>query len=51
MGTVLKDLSKIFDCIPHNLYVAKLHAYGSLEDVITFVSSYLIPKKENQNYY
>ena len=46
VGTVLMDLSKAFDCIPHDLLVAKLHAYGLSEDTVTFIYSYLNRRKQ-----
>ena len=46
VGTVLMDLSKAFDCIPHDLLVAKLHAYGLSEDAVTFIYSYLKRRKQ-----
>ena len=46
VGTVLMDLSKAFDCIPHDLLVAKLHAYGLSEDTVTFIYSYLKRRKQ-----
>ena len=40
------DRSKAFDCIPHDLLAAKLHADGLSEDAATFVHSYLKRRKQ-----
>ena len=46
VGTVLMDLSKGFDCIPHDLLIAKLHAYGFSQKTVTFIYSYLKRRKQ-----
>ena len=33
IGTALMDLSKAFDCIPHDLLIAKVYAYALSEVV------------------
>ena len=40
-GILLTDLSKAFDCLPHDLFVAKLFAYGS-----RFIYDYLRQHKQ-----
>ena len=40
-------LSKAFDSIPHNLLIAKMHAYGFSLDAVTFFYSYLERRKQN----
>ena len=46
-GAVLTDLSQVFDCIPHDLLIAKLHAYGLSFDAVTFLNPYLKDRKQN----
>ena len=46
MGAVLTDLSKAFDCIDHNLLIAKLNAYGFEKQSINFIYSYLTKLKQ-----
>ena len=47
VGTVLMGLSKAFDCIPHNLLITKLYAYGFSEKSTIFLYSYLKRRKQN----
>ena len=40
-AALLMDLSQAFDCLPHDLIIAKLHAYGSDKASVRLMHSYL----------
>ena len=40
-GAFLTDLSKAFDCLPHDLIVAKLNAYGFSLSASKLIHNYL----------
>ena len=45
-GGILTDLSKVFDCLNHNLLIAKLEAYGFDHRALRFVYDYLKNRKQ-----
>ena len=44
-GALLTDLSKAFDCLPHALLIAKLHAYRVDIPSLKLLYSYLTKRK------
>ena len=45
-GAVLTDLSKAFDCLSHDLIIAKLAAYGFEDSALNLVYNYLKGRKQ-----
>ena len=41
IGAILMDLCNAFDCIQHDLLLAKLHAYGFSREALSLVNSFL----------
>ena len=46
IAAVLMDLSKAFDCLPHEILLDKLSAYGVLPHSVTLLKSYLTNRKQ-----
>ena len=44
---ILMDLSKAFDCVPHDLLLGKLAAYGIDDNLILYIHSYLLNRKQS----
>ena len=45
-GTLFTDLSKAFDCLSHELLIAKLDAYGFDKNALKLVNSYLSNRRQ-----
>ena len=45
-GALLTDLPKAFDCIPHDLFIAKLEAYCFQIDALKLIYDYLSNRKQ-----
>ena len=43
---ILMDLSKAFDCLDHDILIAKLHAYGFSKSALELIYSYLNERKQ-----
>ena len=45
-AAILMDLSKAFDCLPHNILLEKLLAYGLSKESVSLFNSYLSNRKQ-----
>ena len=45
-GALLTDLSKAFDCFPHDCIICKLEAYGFHKDALKLIHDYLSNRKQ-----
>ena len=47
--TILMDLSKAYDCISHELLIAKLDSYGVTQNSLKLILNYLSRRKQRTN--
>ena len=45
-GALLTDLSKAFNCLPHDLIIAKRNAYGFSLPALNLIQNYLANRKQ-----
>ena len=45
-GSLLTDLSKVFDCLQHDVIVAKLHVYSFSIESLKLINSYLTERTQ-----
>ena len=48
VGTILMDLSKVYDCLPHDILIAKLEAHGLNKPSLNLVNGYLRFQKQRK---
>ena len=46
VAAILMDLPKAFDCLPHDLLLLKLKAYGVSENAVKLLNNYLTNRKQ-----
>lgn len=46
VASILMDLSKPFDCLPHNLLLLKIKSYGVSDSALKLIDSYLKNRKQ-----
>ena len=46
VGTTLMDLPKAYDCLPHDLLIAKLDAYGLDTSSLSLLKKYLPNRRQ-----